>query len=153
MGYFYAALMYSVSLLSITGRPSKEISNFHKVNCQANRKLGARSTSRLAKCGSSFVARDITNVMSVEPPNKRPRPSMPSDIAGPSTPAPPLPPQENPYLAHLPPHLRGMSTNGVATGANGVNGTGKVSSPLNGLVPRRVTVDQAKAIMVSLGTC
>lgn len=76
-----------------------------------------------------------------EPPYKRSKPSTMSDDAGPST-----PPVENPYLAHLPPHMRGM--NGTASGPNGVNGTGKVSNPLNGLVPRRVTVDQAKAIMV-----
>ncbi len=80
-----------------------------------------------------------------EPPTKRPKSSLPSYIAGPST------PMENPYLAHLPSHMRG-SANGAGTGANpvnGVNGMGKVPNPLNGLVPRRVTVDQAKAIMVS----
>lgn len=65
------------------------------------------------------------------------------------------PPAENPYLAHLPAHMRGMNgatgANGVnGTGANGINGSGKISNPLNGLVPRRVTVDQAKAIMVGL---
>lgn len=85
-----------------------------------------------------------------EPPNKRSKPSTPSDSAGPSTLlSGTLAAMENPYLAHLPPHMRGTSTNAAATGANGVNGTGKVSNPLNGLVPRRVTVDQAKTIMVS----
>jgi len=84
------------------------------------------------------------------PPNKRSKFSDHADAAGPST-SNGITAMENPYLAHLPPHMRGAS-NGVATGANGVNGlngVGKVTNPLNGLVPRRVTVDQAKAIMVS----
>ena len=84
-----------------------------------------------------------------EPPYKRAKASSPSNTPGPSTGTVPLAAMENPYLAHLPPHMRGASTNGVATGSNGFNGVGKVLNPLNGLVPRRVTVDQAKKIMVS----
>ena len=62
---------------------------------------------------------------------------------------------ENPYLAHLPTHMRG--TNGIATGSNGVNGangmsTPKPKNPLEGLVPRRVSVEQAKSIMVGLAS-
>ena len=60
---------------------------------------------------------------------------------------------DNPYLAHLAPQQRavnGYSNGGVPTGSNGVNGAVKVKNPLDGLVPRRVAVQQAKAIMVSL---
>lgn len=86
-----------------------------------------------------------------EPPAKRSKPSTP----GTST------PKENPYLCVLPPtpatrrdianasaHLgAGQSS---ASGSNGVaQSNGKVANPLAGLVPRKVTVEQAKAIMVS----
>ncbi|GMK56668.1 hypothetical protein CspeluHIS016_0305080 [Cutaneotrichosporon spelunceum] len=67
-----------------------------------------------------------------EPPAKRSKPSTP----GPST------PKDNPYLAHL----GGGRSQSPATGANGAS-NGKVANPLAGLVPRKVTVDQAKAIM------
>ncbi|KAL7421467.1 DEAH-box ATP-dependent RNA helicase prp43 [Cryptotrichosporon argae] len=57
-------------------------------------------------------------------------------------------PVSNPYLAHR----RDMWDQPPATGANGVgasaNGAaGRVADPLAGLVPRKVTTDQAKAIM------
>ena len=66
-----------------------------------------------------------------EPPNKR---SKTGGDAGPSS---------NPYLAHLNPQQgNGSNGNGVAAG------TGK--NPLNGLVPRMVTTEQAKKILVSL---
>jgi len=57
--------------------------------------------------------------------------------AGPSTPV------ENPYLAHRnPPNM--------ATGSNGAAAGGDASqNPLAGLVPRRVSVEQAKKIQVS----
>ncbi|KAK4685021.1 pre-mRNA-splicing factor ATP-dependent RNA helicase DHX15/PRP43, partial [Tremellales sp. Uapishka_1] len=80
--------------------------------------------------------------MSVEPPNKRSKVTSQSSTPGPST------PMENPYLAHLAPQGRaspGPSYGGVANGSNGYGP--KVANPLNGLVPRKVTVDQAKAIM------
>jgi hypothetical protein len=76
---------------------------------------------------------NITN----EPPSKR---SKTGDVdAGPSS------ERENPYLAHLNP-----KSNGVATGSNG-NGVGAATgkNPLNGLVPRMVTTEQAKTILVS----
>jgi pre-mRNA-splicing factor ATP-dependent RNA helicase DHX15/PRP43 len=68
-----------------------------------------------------------------EPPQKRSKMAE----AGPSTPL------DNPYLSH-------RQSNTYASGANGVasNGNG-VKNPLNGLVPRQVTVAQAKDIMVS----
>jgi len=44
--------------------------------------------------------------------------------------------------AHLAPEQRGMETNGTNGSVGGKN-------PLAGLVPRKVTVAQAKAIMVS----
>jgi hypothetical protein len=66
-----------------------------------------------------------------EPPSKR---SKTGGDAGPSS---------NPYLAHLNPQQgNGSNGNGVAAG------TGK--NPLNGLVPRMVTTEQAKKILVSL---
>ena len=49
---------------------------------------------------------------------------------------------ENPYLAHTRPA-------GVATGSNGAGASNGVQNPLKGLVPRRVSVEQAKNIMVS----
>lgn len=80
------------------------------------------------------------SAMSIEPPSKRSKMGNPD--AGPST------ERENPYLAHLAPKT---SVNGSAdqgTGSNGVAaGAGK--NPLNGLVPRMVTTQQAKNIMVS----
>lgn len=45
-------------------------------------------------------------------------------------------------------HLGGERRQSPATGANGAS-SGKVSNPLAGLVPRKVTVEQAKVIMVS----
>lgn len=74
-----------------------------------------------------------------EPASKRSKPSTPSS--------------ENPYLAHMSGAAAAGSSrmasgaNGVATGSNG--GPVGVKNPLNGLVPRKVSVDQAKAIMVS----
>lgn len=71
-----------------------------------------------------------------EPPSKRSKTGgLDGSDAGPSS---------NPYLAHLNPAK-------AATGSNGngvVAGTGK--NPLNGLVPRMVTTEQAKKILVSL---
>jgi hypothetical protein len=64
-----------------------------------------------------------------EPPPKR---SKTGGDAGPSS---------NPYLAHLNPQQSNGNGNGVAAG------TGK--NPLNGLVPRMVTTEQAKKILVS----
>ena len=72
-----------------------------------------------------------------EPPSKRSKTSTPSAEAGPSTPI------DNPYLAHrnpVAPSTMASGTNGVAPG---------VKNPLAGLVPRRVSVEQAKNIMVS----
>lgn len=79
--------------------------------------------------------------MSTEPPSKRSK--MVNSDAGPST--------ENPYLAHLGPKGGAGygSGNGNGTGSNGVPApTGK--NPLNGLVPRMVTTEQAKNILVSV---
>jgi hypothetical protein len=78
-----------------------------------------------------------------EPPSKRSKTDAPD--AGPSS------ERENPYLAHLAP--KGGSNgygngNGSATGSNGV-AAGTVKNPLNGLVPRMVTTEQAKNILVS----
>ena len=70
-----------------------------------------------------------------EPPNKR---SKTGGDAGPSS---------NPYLAHLNPH-QGTGSNGTGNGNGVAAGTGK--NPLNGLVPRMVTTEQAKKILVSL---
>ena len=44
----------------------------------------------------------------------------------------------------------GHAANGIV---NGAGAGGKVRNPLNGLVPRKVQVDQAKAIMVSELVC
>jgi pre-mRNA-splicing factor ATP-dependent RNA helicase DHX15/PRP43 len=65
---------------------------------------------------------------------------------------------ENPYLAHMSQSAAGGSSSSgsisgfnvsqMATGSNG--GPVGVKNPLNGLVPRKVSVDQAKAIMVGL---
>ncbi len=76
-----------------------------------------------------------------EPPNKRSKTGTPSAEAGPSNPV------DNPYLAHM---RSGPSE--YATGSNGaMNGLpAGVTNPLKGLVPRKVSVDQAKNIMVSL---
>jgi pre-mRNA-splicing factor ATP-dependent RNA helicase DHX15/PRP43 len=80
-----------------------------------------------------------------EPPSKRSK----VDAPGPSTAAP------NPYLAHRTPDMYGENGYGngngasSSTGANGISASGKVANPLNGLVPRKVGVDQAKRIMVS----
>ncbi|ORX38960.1 P-loop containing nucleoside triphosphate hydrolase protein [Kockovaella imperatae] len=65
------------------------------------------------------------------PPSKKVKTEMPT--AGPST-----APAENPYLAHMAPHLCGV---------NGTTNGSKVKNPLDGLVPRRVSVEQAKDIM------
>ena len=80
-----------------------------------------------------------------EPPSKRSKTGTPD--AGPSS------ERENPYLAHLAP--KGGSNgngygngNGSATGSNGV-AAGTAKNPLNGLVPRMVTTEQAKNILVS----
>lgn len=44
----------------------------------------------------------------------------------------------------------GPSYGGMTNGANGVTGSiDRNEHPLNGMVPRKVTVDQAKKIMVS----
>lgn len=67
-----------------------------------------------------------------EPPSKR---SKTGGDAGPSS---------NPYLAHLNPQ-QGTGSNGNGNGV--AAGTGK--NPLNGLVPRMVTTEQAKKILVS----
>ena len=67
-----------------------------------------------------------------EPPPKR---SKTGGDAGPSS---------NPYLAHLNPQQGNGNGNGNGVAA----GTGK--NPLNGLVPRMVTTEQAKKILVSL---
>lgn len=45
----------------------------------------------------------------------------------------------------------GSSYGGMTNGANGVTGSiDRNEHPLNGMVPRKVTVDQAKKIMVSI---
>jgi pre-mRNA-splicing factor ATP-dependent RNA helicase DHX15/PRP43 len=79
----------------------------------------------------------MANIMP-EPPSKR---SKTGGDAGPST------ERANPYLAHLGPQSQ---SNGAATGSNG-NGVGAATgkNPLNGLVPRMVTTEQAKNILVS----
>jgi pre-mRNA-splicing factor ATP-dependent RNA helicase DHX15/PRP43 len=71
-----------------------------------------------------------------EPPSKRSKTGgLDAGDAGPSS---------NPYLAHLAPQKgAGTGSNGNGVGA----GTGK--NPLNGLVPRMVTTEQAKKILVS----
>lgn len=51
---------------------------------------------------------------------------------------------DNPYLAHM----AGESSSQTPSFATSTNGT-RVKNPINGLVPRKVTVDQAKTIMVS----
>lgn len=81
----------------------------------------------------------------MEPPSKRSKASTPSDMPGPST------QRDNPYLAHRAPESYANGNgNGAATGSNGTaSASGKVANPLNGLVPRKVGVDQAKKIMVS----
>ncbi|KAK6904534.1 pre-mRNA-splicing factor ATP-dependent RNA helicase DHX15/PRP43 [Kwoniella mangroviensis CBS 8886] len=71
-----------------------------------------------------------------EPPSKR------SKMVGDSSSS--TPPVDNPYLAHRD-MAASSSTNGYATGINGTSG--KASNPLNGLVPRKVSVAQAKSIM------
>lgn len=82
--------------------------------------------------------------MSIEPPSKRSKMGSNTD-AGPSS--------ENPYLAHLGPKAGSNgSTYGNGTGSNGVSAggsTGSGKNPLNGLVPRMVTTEQAKNILVS----
>ncbi|CAK9783357.1 unnamed protein product [Cutaneotrichosporon oleaginosum] len=67
-----------------------------------------------------------------EPPAKRSKTSTPGVAT----------PKDNPYLAHL----GGERSQSPATGANG-SSSGKIANPLAGLVPRKVTVEQAKAIM------
>lgn len=77
--------------------------------------------------------------ISTEPPTKRSK--MANSDAGPSTPS------ENPYLAHLAPKAGNGNGSGSGSGSNGVPAaSGK--SPLNGLVPRMVTTEQAKNILV-----
>ena len=49
---------------------------------------------------------------------------------------------DNPYLAH-------RNAPNMATGSNGAASGGAMVNPLAGLVPRRVSVDQAKKIQVS----
>ena len=74
--------------------------------------------------------------MSSEPPSKK------SKMASSS---------ENPYLAHKLDNGNG-SSNGYSNGGastTGVGAAGSSKSPLNGLVPRKVSVAQAKGIMVS----
>lgn len=69
-----------------------------------------------------------------EPPAKRSKNGTPD--AGPSS------ERENPYLAHLGPKAGSASgSNGIAPGAAGIK------NPLNGLVPRMVTTEQAKNIL------
>ncbi|XAO25250.1 hypothetical protein I312_104067 [Cryptococcus bacillisporus CA1280] len=54
-------------------------------------------------------------------------------------------PETNPYLAH---RTEGSSYGGMTNGASGVTGSiDRHEHPLNGMVPRKVTVDQAKKIM------
>ncbi|KAE8543383.1 hypothetical protein D1P53_000090 [Cryptococcus gattii VGV] len=54
-------------------------------------------------------------------------------------------PETNPYLAH---RNEGSSYGGMTNGASGVTGSiDRNEHPLNGMVPRKVTVDQAKKIM------
>ncbi|KIR58265.1 pre-mRNA-splicing factor ATP-dependent RNA helicase DHX15/PRP43 [Cryptococcus bacillisporus CA1873] len=54
-------------------------------------------------------------------------------------------PETNPYLAH---RTEGSSYGGMTNGASGVTGSiDRNEHPLNGMVPRKVTVDQAKKIM------
>ncbi|KGB76101.1 pre-mRNA-splicing factor ATP-dependent RNA helicase DHX15/PRP43 [Cryptococcus deuterogattii 99/473] len=54
-------------------------------------------------------------------------------------------PENNPYLAH---RNEGSSYGGMTNGASGVTGSiDRNEHPLNGMVPRKVTVDQAKKIM------
>ncbi|WVQ76583.1 hypothetical protein IAR50_006255 [Cryptococcus sp. DSM 104548] len=68
-----------------------------------------------------------------EPPAKRSK--MESSTA----------PENNPYLAHRQEYQNG---NGMSNGASGVTGSvDRKEHPLNGMVPRKVTVDQAKRIM------
>ncbi|ODN75119.1 hypothetical protein L202_06330 [Cryptococcus amylolentus CBS 6039] len=68
-----------------------------------------------------------------EPPAKRSK--MESNTA----------PETNPYLAHRQEYQNG---NGLNNGASGVTGSvDRKEHPLNGMVPRKVTVDQAKKIM------
>ncbi|ODN88462.1 pre-mRNA-splicing factor ATP-dependent RNA helicase DHX15/PRP43 [Cryptococcus wingfieldii CBS 7118] len=68
-----------------------------------------------------------------EPPAKRSK--MESNTA----------PETNPYLAHRQEYQNG---NGLSNGASGVTGSvDRKEHPLNGMVPRKVTVDQAKKIM------
>lgn len=73
--------------------------------------------------------------MSTEPPNKRTK--MEND---------------NPYLAHLSGKGASSATGSGSGSGSGSNGVAPSTSrnPLNGLVPRNVTVAQAKSIMVSV---
>ena len=74
-----------------------------------------------------------------EPPSKRSKTGgIESGDAGPSS---------NPYLAHLNPSKAATGSNGTGNGNGVAPGTGK--NPLNGLVPRMVTTEQAKKILVS----
>ena len=50
-------------------------------------------------------------------------------------------PQDNPYLAHLPPHQRGVGS---------TNSDPSAKEPLYGFVPRHVKGEQARKAMVSL---
>ncbi|WRT68867.1 uncharacterized protein IL334_005848 [Kwoniella shivajii] len=75
-----------------------------------------------------------------EPPSKRSKTIVDSSS---STPV------DNPYLAHRN-TMASSSSNGYASGANGVAGAGaggKATNPLNGLVPRKVSVAQVKTIL------
>ncbi|WVQ93389.1 hypothetical protein IAU59_000458 [Kwoniella sp. CBS 9459] len=75
-----------------------------------------------------------------EPPSKRSK-------TGYVDPSSSTPHSDNPYLAHRN-NAAASSSNGYTNGANGAAGpAGKVSNPLNGLVPRKVSVAQAKTIM------
>ncbi|OCF30569.1 pre-mRNA-splicing factor ATP-dependent RNA helicase DHX15/PRP43 [Kwoniella heveanensis BCC8398] len=75
-----------------------------------------------------------------EPPSKRSK-------TGYVDPSSSTPPADNPYLAHRN-NATASSSNGYANGTNGAaTPSGKVSNPLNGLVPRKVSVAQAKSIM------
>jgi len=47
-------------------------------------------------------------------------------------------PQDNPYLAHLPPSQRGVSTTSDPT----------AKEPLYGFIPRKVTGNQVRKVMV-----
>ena len=134
--------------------------SLHKSQLASHDDLSFRCPAQYFSCLTSHLELQTRPSWSPDmslPPAKRSRPTADDMITATSSAGPSIPAVDNPYLAHRLPQASASTSNPYATGANGVgssnngyaSGGERVKNPLTGLVPRQVTVEQAKGIMVS----